>query len=79
MAEPFKIRNPNFAARLADSFARQDIISFLDAKISTIDPGSFEISVPYRRELTQQRGFFHGGVIGTFITLENASEKPNGL
>lgn len=40
-------------------------MNYLDAKISVVEPGMVEIQIPYRKELTQQHEFFHGGVIGT--------------
>jgi len=36
----------------------------LGAKLSLIEPGSVEIRVPFRAELTQQHGYFHAGVTG---------------
>lgn len=61
----YKIRNENFADRVKGSFARQGFMNFLDARLTLIEPGSVEIQIPYRKELTQQHEFFHGGVIGT--------------
>ena len=29
-----------------------------------VGPGAVELQVPYNKDLTQQHGFFHGGVIG---------------
>ncbi|MCC7274154.1 MAG: PaaI family thioesterase [Alphaproteobacteria bacterium] len=36
----------------------------LGASLDAVFPGGCRISLPYRPELSQQHGFFHGGVIG---------------
>ncbi|MBZ0215215.1 MAG: PaaI family thioesterase [Fimbriimonadaceae bacterium] len=61
----FKIRNEDYAERVRSSFARQGFMARLGAEITSVAPGQVEIQVPYDRDLTQQHGFFHGGVIGT--------------
>ncbi len=61
----FKIRNENYAERVKGSFARQGFMNGLGAKLTEVGPGTVEIQVPYDKDLTQQHGFFHGGVIGT--------------
>ena len=57
--------DPEFAARVAASFGRQAFMALLGARIDEVRPGHCRISLPYRPELSQQHGFFHGGVIGT--------------
>jgi uncharacterized protein (TIGR00369 family) len=54
--------DPDFALRVADSFARQNAMQFIGARLSRIEPGLAEIELPYRDELTQQHKFFHGGI-----------------
>jgi uncharacterized protein (TIGR00369 family) len=61
----FEAPNPDFAARVQASFARQRIMALLGAELSRIEPGLCEIRLPFKDELCQQHGFFHGGVIGT--------------
>ncbi|NQW11787.1 MAG: PaaI family thioesterase [Alphaproteobacteria bacterium] len=61
----FETPNPRFAARVRDSFHRQAFMEFLGADLVTIVPGAVDIRLPYRAELGQQHGFFHGGVVGT--------------
>ncbi len=63
--QKFKIRNENFANRVRESFDRQGFMDFLGASLVEILPGRVEIQVPYRKELSQQHGYFHGGLIGT--------------
>ena len=63
--KPFMPQNPDFRQRVQDSFQRQAFMNFIGASLAVIEPGYCEIHVPYRDELTQQHGFFHGGVIAT--------------
>jgi uncharacterized protein (TIGR00369 family) len=46
------------------SFARQKAMTLIGAELSAVQPGASEISLPYRADLTQQKGFVHGGIIG---------------
>lgn len=58
-------RDPDFAAKVRDSFARQGIMAHLGARLETLEPGLVEIAVPFRPELSQQHGYFHAGVVAT--------------
>ncbi len=58
-------RDPAFARRVADSFARQGAMAHLGAELAAVGPGAVEIRLPYRAEVSQQHGFFHGGVVAT--------------
>lgn len=40
-------------------------MGFIGAKLTNIQPGLCEIQVPFKKELTQQNGFFHAGIVGT--------------
>ncbi len=62
---PFDAPNPDFAARVQASFARQRIMELLGAELASIEAGLCEIRLPFKEALCQQHGFFHGGVIGT--------------
>jgi uncharacterized protein (TIGR00369 family) len=57
--------DPNFARRVTDSFARQGAMAHLGAVLSSVEAGRVDISLPYREELSQQHGFFHGGIVAT--------------
>jgi len=61
----YQARDPEFEQRVRDSFARQHVMSFLGATLDDVSPGYAQISLPYRPELSQQHGFFHGGIVGT--------------
>ncbi|MCW5749367.1 MAG: PaaI family thioesterase [Alphaproteobacteria bacterium] len=53
----------NYAARVRDSFARQPFMDHLGASMTRIEPGLCEIEAGHRPQLTQQHGYFHGGVL----------------
>lgn len=64
-AATYQVRDPGFEQRVRDSFARQRAMEFLGATLDEVAPGFAEVSLAYRPELSQQHGFFHGGIIGT--------------
>jgi uncharacterized protein (TIGR00369 family) len=59
----FAPANPDYAARVRDSFARQPFMELIGARITSVAPGFCEIAIDHRRDLTQQHGFVHGGVL----------------
>ena len=61
----YEIRNKSYISRVHESFARQQFMQTIGAKLKDVSPGSVEIHLPFNRSLTQQHGFFHGGLIGT--------------
>ena len=61
---PFQPKDPAFAARVRASFARQPAMVLIGARLTRVEPGTTEIALAYRDELTQQKGFVHGGILG---------------
>ena len=61
----YNIQDENFATRVKSSFGRQGFMEFLGATLREVGPGRVVIEVPFDRKLSQQHGFFHGGLIGT--------------
>ncbi len=49
---------------IRESFARQKAMALIGASLSVVSAGKSEVSLPYRDELTQQKGCVHGGIIG---------------
>jgi uncharacterized protein (TIGR00369 family) len=64
MAE-FKPSNPHFETMLRDSFAKQGVMAHIGAQMAAVSPGHCEIKLPYSEDVSQQHGFFHGGIVGT--------------
>ncbi len=60
----FTVRNEDFAERVRRSFARQGFMAMLGANLTKVAPGQVEITIAHDAALTQQHGFFHGGVVG---------------
>ena len=58
-------RDPDFAAKVRDSFARQGVMGHLGASLHRLEPGLVEIDLPFRPQLSQQHGYFHAGVVAT--------------
>ena len=53
-----------FAERIRASFGRQQAMALIGANLGRVAPGVVEIALPFRDDLTQQKGFVHGGIIG---------------
>lgn len=57
--------NPSFVEEVERSFVRQPIMKLIDARLSLVEPGVVEITLPYRADLAQQDGYLHAGVVTT--------------
>ena len=60
----FEAKDPDFAARVRSSFERQGAMAHLGATLEDVAPGYCEIRLPYSPALSQQHGYFQGGIIG---------------
>src|SRR5208282_3274142 len=60
----FDVCNPEFEARVRDSFARQRAMAKIGARLLEVEAGEVGIELPYREDLTQQHDFIHGGIVG---------------
>jgi uncharacterized protein (TIGR00369 family) len=56
--------DPGFAARVRDSFGRQKAMGLIGASLTVVEPGYVEVALPWREDLTQQKGYIHGGILG---------------
>src|SRR6185295_17836064 len=63
-APAFVPADPHFAARIRESFGRQKAMAFIGASLAVVEPGHVEIALPFRDDLTQQKGYVHGGILG---------------
>ena len=57
--------NPSFEQEVRQSFAQQSIMELIGASLTLVEPGVVEITLPYRKDLTQQNGYLHAGIITT--------------
>jgi uncharacterized protein (TIGR00369 family) len=60
----FQVVDPQFESRVRASFSRQKAMGLIGASLGSVAPGRVEVDLPFRDELTQQRGYVHGGIIG---------------
>ena len=60
----FDVPDPNFDRRIRTSFARQGLNEAIGATLGRVSAGNVEIRVPFSAGVSQQHGFFHGGVMG---------------
>ena len=63
----FEPKDPDFEAKVRDSFGKQTAMQSLGAVIGRVKPGSVEIEMPYRADFTQQHGFVHGGIVTAIV------------
>ena len=56
--------DPAFAQRCRESFSRQKAMALIGAVLAVVEPGYVEIRLPFRDDLTQQKGYVHGGILG---------------
>jgi len=60
----FQAQDPAFEHRIRSSFARQKAMATIGATLASVTAGGCEIELPFRDDLTQQKGFVHGGIVG---------------
>jgi uncharacterized protein (TIGR00369 family) len=56
--------DPHYASRIRSSFGRQKAMGLIGASLAKVEAGRVEVALPWRDDLTQQKGFIHGGIIG---------------
>ena len=61
----FVPENPDFENRIRAAFAAQGFMHLIGAVLGDVRPGFVEIRVPFRDDLCQHDGVYHGGLIGT--------------
>jgi uncharacterized protein (TIGR00369 family) len=64
---PFEAPNPDFAAVVAASFANQGLMRALGIALVEVTPGACVLAAAADSRLTQQQGYFHGGLIGAML------------
>ena len=67
MSPQFEPKDPEYRARVTQSFAEQAIMRTIGAELAEVSPGQVVIELPYDRRLTQQDGFLHAGISSTIV------------
>jgi uncharacterized protein (TIGR00369 family) len=62
-APQFTPSDPDYATRVFASFERQGAMHLLGARLAEVRPGYCAIELPYRKDLTQQHGYIHAGIV----------------
>ncbi len=65
----FAAVDPDYENAVRGGFDRQPFMAHLGARIAAVRPGFVEIRVPYREQVGQNHGYFHGGVIGAIADV----------
>lgn len=58
-------RDPNYEARIRESFEKQRFMETIGARLSRVEPGEVDIELAAREDLVQQHGFLHAGVLAS--------------
>jgi uncharacterized protein (TIGR00369 family) len=58
-------QNPEYENTVRASFAQQRIMNLIGAELERVAPGAVDVVLPFREDLTQQRGYVHAGIITT--------------
>lgn len=64
---PFEPPNPDYAAVVAASFARQGLMPALGIELVEVGPGRCVLAAAADPRLTQQDGYFHGALVGAAL------------
>jgi|SRR6185503_9390890 len=59
--------DPDFEARVRESFSRQRAMATLGVRIARVAPGEVDLELGYRADLTQQHGYLHAGIVTTVL------------
>jgi len=63
----FQPNDLQFAARVRASFATQRVMELIGARMTRVEAGEVDLTLPFRADLSQQDGFVHAGVIATIM------------
>jgi uncharacterized protein (TIGR00369 family) len=64
MSDPVP-KDPDFEARVRESFARQGLMATLGASLVRVAPGLVEIALAASTAVSQQHGFVHAGALAS--------------
>lgn len=65
----FEPRNPDYANQVREAFAGQPMLGSLGMELVLVEPGYCELHLPYRPDISQNHGYFHGGAIATLADV----------
>lgn len=59
--------DPHYAERVRSSFAKQNVMTVLGARITRLEPGAVDLEMAHDARLTQQDGYLHAGIVTTLV------------
>ncbi|WP_431282578.1 PaaI family thioesterase [Humitalea sp. 24SJ18S-53] len=57
-------RDPDFVAKVRESFSRQPFMAHLGARLTLVEAGHVVVELPCVPHVAQQHGHVHGGAVG---------------
>ena len=63
----FVAKDPGYAQRVRESFARQGAMALIGAELTELAPGYCAISIRPKPEILQQHGYVHAGIVATIV------------
>ena len=64
-------QDPDYEARIRESFSRQSHMQTLGVTIASIAPGEVQLALPFASRFCQQNGFMHAGAIASVADSAN--------
>jgi len=65
----FAPKTEKYEEIVREAFKNQGFMHHLGAQLVTVKAGYAELHVPFKEELDQHHGYFHGGVIGSLADV----------
>jgi uncharacterized protein (TIGR00369 family) len=66
-SRPFQPAYAGYADRVRASFARQGAMALIGAELVAVEPGYCAIALAPRREVSQQHGYVHAGIVAAIV------------
>jgi uncharacterized protein (TIGR00369 family) len=66
---PSDIRDPDFEARVRESFGSLALMRTMGARLLSVAPGKVEIELPFRSDLTQHHGFLAAAALTAIVDV----------
>lgn len=63
----FQPKDPRYAQRVQESFAKQGAMQTMGARLELVEPGAVDIGFDWSPTLTQQHGFIHAGMLSAAL------------
>jgi uncharacterized protein (TIGR00369 family) len=64
-------KNPDFEAVVRESFRRQSFMATLGARLTHLEPGGVELTLPFSPAFCQQNGYLHAGALASVADSAN--------